>query len=167
MNGMNRLMVGIVMAGVASFIGPQSKAEDRTPLTGLFGCLEKLDLEKRAECLESEARRLQAAERSQSVVIMNRAQVAALRSKNASQKGLKNEDRSPFVSIDTRLTGVRQAGGKWLFATDGHGSWVQAESVELPRNPRVGDRFRVRRGAIGSFLANINDGMAIRVNRAR
>lgn len=148
---------------LAVFVAGAAQAAERRPLDGLYACLDRADAADRAACLEGEARRLREAERRREVVVLDRAQERNLRQRTAASPAPSKEERPAFVPIDTTLTGVQSVGGKWLFTTQASGDWIQAEAVELGRTPRVGDRFRVRRGMIGGFLANIGTGPAIRV----
>ncbi len=94
---------------------------------------------------------------------MDRGQVEALHQQAAKRPEAEKNERAPFTPVDTPLTGAHLAGGRWLFTTETSGVWIQAEAAELGRTPRIGDRFRVRRGVIGGYLANIGTGPAIRV----
>ena len=157
---MKPALAGTVIAVL--LIGPVAEAE-RSPLGGLFACLDKSDAAGRALCLETEARQLRDAERSREVVVMDRAQVTELRRRVEKRPAMPKEERQAFVPVDAPLTGVQLVGGRWLFTTATNGDWIQAEMTDLGRTPRTGDRFRVRRGVIGGFLANVGTGPAIRV----
>lgn len=158
-----RSIVAMGLSGATLMPASPILAADRRPLSSLFACLDQQDVSMRASCLEAEARLLQAAERSRDVVVMDRAQEAELRQRARLPMKTAKEERAAFVPVDTTLTDAQLVGGKWLFTTQGNGDWIQAEAIELGRTPRAGDRFRVRRGAIGGFLANIGVGPAVRV----
>lgn len=158
----------IATAGAAT--GQQPGSAGQRPLVPLFACLAQQADTVRLSCLETEARRLQAAERSRDVVVMDRQQATILRQAAAVDRGGQSGRRAvrpPFTLIDTALTAANMSGGKWVFETRNDGVWTQADVAELGRTPRAGDRWRVRRGAVGGFLANIGDGPAIRVRRLR
>ncbi len=155
------IVIGLTAGVIVS--GASSAAAERRPLAGLFACLKQSDAGRRASCLEVEAQRLQAAEGSRDIVVMDRAQAAELRKSARGHANPAKQERTAFVPIDTTLTGAQLVGAKWLFKTQGNGDWIQAEVGELGRMPRTGDRFRVRRGTIGGFLANIGTGPAVRV----
>lgn len=154
-----------VFAGtiIVSALASSALPADQSPLKGLFGCLDLADADKRASCLEGEARRLQDGERRRDVVVMDRGEVEAFHQQTAKRPAAEKKERAAFTPVDAPLTGAQVIGGRWLFTTEKSGVWIQAEASELGRTPRAGDRFRVRRGVIGGYLANIGTGPAIRV----
>ena len=73
----------------------------------------------------------------------------------------------PMNEINGTIRSVNQLGdGKWAFTLDDGARWVQIDSRDLSSYPRVGHSVRIRRAAMGSFLANINRNTAIRVRRS-
>ena len=81
----------------------------------------------------------------------------------SSKAAASEEDGVDF--IESKIASLRQfSGGKWLFVLEDGARWSQTEPARL-RSPKVGDTIRIRKAALGSYLANINGRTAIRVKR--
>jgi hypothetical protein len=80
-----------------------------------------------------------------------------------------NDAMSPDASsIETTIRSARQDPyGKWILDLAEGGRWVQIDSRELSDHPRSGLPIRVRRAALGSYLASINKQAGIRVRRVQ
>ncbi|WP_298808519.1 hypothetical protein [uncultured Sphingomonas sp.] len=145
------------------------QADRVTPnlLAPLFACLDQA-AQPRAICLNEEARKLRETQQRRGVVLLDRDKAAAMQAsiqhnEDANREKGRHEALAAFSPIAAPLTAARQQNGLWLFDVQGHGTWKQAESGELGRDPRPGDLIRIRRGTIGGFLLNIRTGPAIRV----
>lgn len=145
------------------------QADRVTPnlLAPLFACLDQAT-ETRAACLNEEARKLRETQQRRGVVLLDRDKAAAMQAsiqhnEDATREKERREALAAFSPIAAPLTAARQQNGLWLFDVQGHGTWMQAESGELGRDPRPGDLIRIRRGTIGGFLLNVRTGPAIRV----
>lgn len=69
--------------------------------------------------------------------------------------------------VESSLQSLRQAkDGKWIFVLATGAVWTQTDLQSI-RTPKVGDPIRIRRGALGSFLATVKDRPAIRMKRLR
>jgi hypothetical protein len=55
--------------------------------------------------------------------------------------------------------------GKWVFELEDGARWIQIDTMNLNIRPRAGQPIRIRRAALGSYLANVNNQTAIRVRR--
>lgn len=155
------MLVAIALSGVL----PATATPRRGELEPLFACLPVAGDAARLACLDHETRMLERRSRDTSdrasSGTTHEAEIATRPSARTRSKPL------AFQPIDDVLVEATLFAGRWLFATKNSGIWQQAENGELGRTPRVGDRLRVRRGALGSFLANIGDGPAVRVRPSR
>ncbi|TCP36723.1 hypothetical protein [Sphingomonas sp. BK235] len=140
-----------------------ARAADDDELRGLFACLPLTADAARLACLDRETRALQ----QRDVADRARPRGDAPRSRDTRAERAARSEEEAFRPVDDVLVEATLFAGRWLFATKANGVWQQATPVELGRSPRVGDRLRVRRGALGSYLANVGDGPAIRVRRLR
>jgi hypothetical protein len=83
-----------------------------------------------------------------------------------------SDNRDGDSAIETTIRSVRQGpDGKWLFDLAEGGRWVQLDSREFIVDPAAGQPIRIRRAAMGSYLANVNKqvnpNIAIRVRRVQ
>jgi hypothetical protein len=77
-----------------------------------------------------------------------------------------DQDGEDGSQIETRIVRTAPgADGKWVFQLAEGGRWAQIDSREFVVDPAPGQPIRIRRAALGSFLANINNQRAIRVKR--
>lgn len=71
-----------------------------------------------------------------------------------------------FSQIESTLRSVRQDGrGRYLFMLEDGARWAQIDTRELSATPREGQKIRIRRAVMGSYLANVGSNVAIRVRR--
>lgn len=162
------------LALVAPAAGAAQSGERPELLSRLVDCRSITANAERLACYDARVSALDEAERKREVVVVDRAQVREAR---RSLFGLTlpkirlfgDRDDAPeepeFAQIETTLKEAAQAGGRWRFTLQDGANWVQTDSEELARTPRPGQAIRIRKGALGSFLANIERQPAIRVKR--
>ncbi len=111
------------------------------------------------------------------MVVVDRAQVRAARrslfgltlpnlaildggAKDAEEKG------EGFTEIETTIgRAYRGSDGHWVMVLADGAKWLQTDTRELPGDPAAGKKIHIRKAALGSYFANINGGIAIRVQR--
>lgn len=127
--------------------------------------------EARLACFDREVAAMEAAQASGQLVAMDRQQVRRTR---RSLFGLALPDLNIFgddsddeaSSVETTIRSARQGpDGKWLIQLEDGARWAQIDSRNLAIYPRAGQPIRIRRAAMGSYLANVNNQTAIRVRR--
>ena len=70
------------------------------------------------------------------------------------------------TQLETTIKSARQnADGKWTFELAEGGRWIQLDSRRFIVDPKAGHPIRIRQAAMGSYLANVNKQVAIRVRR--
>ena len=73
-------------------------------------------------------------------------------------------DREEITQIDSTITGLRTAGDGFMIYTIADGAkWKQTEG-RTPF-PKVGQPIRIKKAAMGSYMANVNNRPAVRVMR--
>lgn len=129
--------------------------------------------EERLACFDREVAALARAEAAQEIRVLDRQQVRRAR---RSLFGLTLPDLDLFGGGDGDEQGVSEINaiirsvsqdptGKWIFVLDDGARWAQIDSRQLGIDPRPGQPIRIRRAAMGSFLANVNRQVAVRVQR--
>jgi hypothetical protein len=142
--------------------------------TRAIQCRTITDPQQRLACYDREVTALEVAERRSDIRVVDRQQVRRTR---RSLFGLTLPDLNIFGG-DNDETAVREitgtisgvstdAYGKHTFTLEDGARWRQLDSRQLNIDPRPGQPIRIRRGAIGSFLANVNNQIAIRVQRVQ
>lgn len=139
----------------------------------LIDCRSIADARQRLACYDRQAAALDAAESRKELVVLDRAQV---RRTQRSLFGLALPDLKIFGDgsgeaekeiITTIKRAWTHSTGKWAFELADGARWVQTDGREPVFAPEAGQSIRIRRAALGSYLANIDRQTAIRVQRIR
>lgn len=172
---MKRVIGAIALAGMAATAS--AKKDDKPlPRAEIFqqvvNCRSISDSAARLACYDNQVARLEEAAARKDVVIVDSAQV------KKTEKGLfgfnlgglkifgGDDSEDGLTEIETTITSISQdRSGKWAFTVEeGAGRWVQIDTATI-RTPKAGQKVKIRKAAMGSFFANINEGRAIRVKR--
>lgn len=177
--------IGTVAALVSSIaISTTALAAEKNPparsatLTRLVECRSISEPDERLACFDREVAALDAAEASKQVMIVDKEQVRKTR---RSLFGLALPDLGIFGSgagsddddeeaarLEAQIKSVSQVGyGKWAFELDDGARWVQTDDRPLGVEPRAGQTILIKRGALGSYMANVNGQRSFRVQRTR
>lgn len=79
-----------------------------------------------------------------------------------------SESEDGNSTIETTIKSVRETpDSKWIFDLAEGGRWVQLDTRNFIVDPAPGQPIRIRRAAMGSYLANVNKQVAIRVRRVQ
>jgi len=125
----------------------------------------------RLACYDAAAGRLEAAERTGEVVVVDREQARAARRQafGFNLPSLSMFDRQDDPEVDlvdlTLASASLDRDGKWLLRTGDGQVWRQIDNNKLLPPPRAGSKARVRRAVLGSYFMNIDKERAIRVRR--
>ena len=74
------------------------------------------------------------------------------------------DDKLQIKEIDARLVGFGGALGRWVLTLDNDSTWVQTDGAYI-NQPKVGAKIHIKRGVLGSYLANVNGGLGFKVKR--
>ncbi|MGE0180191.1 MAG: hypothetical protein AB7O91_10280 [Sphingomonas sp.] len=146
-------------------------------LNQLTACRTVADAAERLACYDRQVAALEEAERSREIAVVDRGQIRRTR---RSLFGLRlpdlgifggdsdeGEDGAAVNEINSTLRAAYSgADGRMIYRLEDNSVWVQTEG-RIGRMPRPGEAVRVRRGPLGSYLANIAGRPAIRVVRER
>lgn len=134
-------------------------------------CRGVADPQARLACYDREVAALEQAERTSEIRVVDRQQVRQTR---RTLFGLTLPDINIFGGddggeavneINSTLRSVSQdAAGKYTFVLADGARWRQTDSRNL-FEPKPGEPIRIRRAAMGSFMANVNRQTAVRVRR--
>lgn len=171
-------MIVLALIAAASTASPIDAAPARqaqpapAPFQKLVDCRGIADGAARLSCFDREAALLDEAQESGQLIVMDRQQV---RKTKRSLFGLALPDLGVFgdgggdegsSEIQTTIRTARQdARGRWTFEFAEGGRWTQLDSRQFIVDPAPGQSVRIRRAALGSYLANVNGQIAVRVQR--
>ena len=154
----------------------QRSAQERPQaLTRVLDCRALQSPQDRLACYDREVAALQQAEESRQLVVMDQQQVRRTRRSlfglmlpNLDLFGDDNQDQEGVSEIQSTIrSAVQTPYGKWILTLEDGARWIQIDSRDFARDPRAGHPIRIRRAAMGSYLANIDNQIAIRVRRER
>lgn len=138
----------------------------------MIDCRAVTDAAARLACFDREVTAVAAAEARQDLVVIDRAKVRTARKTlfgfSVPDLGIfgGGADEEGVNRIEGRLASAgRNPDGRWTFRLTDGARWVQADSRELAIDPVAGQTIAIRKAAMGSFLANVNKQIAIRVRR--
>jgi hypothetical protein len=171
------LAFSIVAIGLAW--APSVVAADSAPaasrvevLKGLTACRAIGDATARLDCYDKAAAAIDQAQASGDVVVIDRAQARAARRQafgfNLSALSIldRTAPKDEVNTLNSTATGAyRNGDGKWVIILDDGAHWRQIDDADLSRGPHAGSVIRIRHGALGSFVMNIDGQPYIHVHR--
>ncbi len=81
-------------------------------------------------------------------------------------EGEKKDERGALTEIEATITAARPSRtAGWRFVLDDGSIWLQTDAIAFRRDPKAGMKIRIRRAAMGSYLANVEGQLAVRVKR--
>jgi hypothetical protein len=138
----------------------------------LISCRSITDNAQRLACYDREVGVVGTASARGDLVVMNREEIRKTR---RSLFGLSLPDLSVFGGgslpgdaniLETTIKYTRQGpDGKWLFVLAEGGQWVQLDSKDFIVDPAPGQPVRIKQGALGSYMMNVNKQTGIKVHR--
>lgn len=161
----------------ATPVAPPARAPE---LQAIVDCRAITDRDSRLACYDTATDKLDRAEASGQVVVVNREQVRKVR-KDVFGLQLPSLDvfsmvgrKGPnAVSEDVdHLDGVAKAawrgeGGHWMIELETGAVWRQIDSYELARDPHPGSKVDIRRGSLGSFFLKVDGQPSFKAHRER
>lgn len=144
----------------------------------LLDCRSITTADARLACFDNNVQSLGAAIDRSDIVVADRAQIRKARRSlfglflpsfnlfgNSSETD-EREDREAFAELSSTIASARLRDGRnWTIILEDGAKWVQTDSRGFVRDPAPGMPIRIRRAAMGSFLANVGNQTAVRVER--
>jgi hypothetical protein len=164
------LSLAAAPAALAQAPAPAGRA---AALKALTDCRAVTEGAARLACFDAAAARLDQAERTGDVVVLDREQV---RTAKREAFGLKlpsfdlfdRDERQRTVEVDRVESTVASAGRGatgWVVTLENGQVWRQTDNKSLYR-VRRGDKVEIRRGTLGSFFLRVGDQPGVRAVRA-
>ncbi|MEH6700895.1 hypothetical protein [Parasphingorhabdus sp.] len=145
-----------------------------TVYTDLLACKDMADPTARLACYDEKVTTLQTAQSTNQVVIADREQVREARRglfgltlPRIKLFGGDGDEGDEIAEIDGTVQSARKIrSGKWLMRLEDGAVWQQTDSPRSSmRAPKAGDSIVIKRAALGSYLAKVNDGRGFKVMR--
>lgn len=168
--------VALAAMSAAPAAAQDASGERPEALQRLLACRALDAAEARLACFDREVAAFEAAQAANQLVVMDREQVRRTRRTLFGlvlpDLGIFGDDNrgaeAAVAEIETTIRSAAQnALGKWIIVLEDGARWIQIDTRNPAREPRGGMPIRIRRAAMGSYLANIDGQVAIRVRRER
>jgi hypothetical protein len=134
-------------------------------------CRAITDPQERLACYDREVAALEQAERTSEIRVVDRQQVRQTRRTlfgldlpDINIFGGGNDGETVSEISSTIRSASQDANGKFVFVLADGARWQQTDTRNLVQ-PKAGQPIRIRRAAMGSFLANVGRQTAVRVRR--
>ena len=168
--------LGLLAAAGASAQQAQEPQARPQALTRVLDCRTIASQADRLACYDREVAAFEIAEKAREVVVYDREQIRKTR---RSLFGIALPDLKIFggrkddggeseevTQLESTIRAISQSGNsRYVFTLEDGARWAQIDDRELSATPRAGQTVRIRRAAMGSYLANIGGNVAIRVRR--
>jgi hypothetical protein len=162
----------VAVPGVA--FAQQQTAQARPELfEALVRCRAIADDAERLQCFDTAAANLQQAEERRDLVVVDRQQVRENRRRLFGLPlpdigGLFGNDEDDEVDhIESTVASASQVDyGRWLVRLEDGSTWLQTDNEVLAARPRPGQRVRVNRASLGTYMMRVNNQPGIRVRRS-
>jgi len=175
--------VAALLAGAAHAAGKSpTKAQRAAVLQAIVDCRAQKDPDARLKCFDAAAAKLDEAEASGQVVVVDREQAKAVRKDifglqlpsldifNLGGGGKGAAAAAKGEDVDRITATVKQAwrqGDRWFFELDTGAVWRQVEASELAADPRPGSKVEIRKASLGSFMMKIDGQAGFKAHRER
>ncbi len=166
------LFAATTLALLASVAAAKDKDDNSAPppvFQAVLDCKSVIDPTERLACYDKTVDSMAAASREKDLVVADRATMKEAR-KGLFGLGLPKlklfggGDSEEVTEIESTIAGFRAASDGLLVFTLADGArWKQTDG--RLQYPKAGDKVKIRKAALGSFMANINDKPGIRVMR--
>ena len=166
------LFVALVAVPAVSPAKDPPKPPTPAVVNRVVACTAVTDAQQRLACYDREVAAMSQAEKSGDLVTMDRSQVRktkrSLFGLALPDLGVFGDDAEDETTIETTIRAVRMnPDGKYMFDLAEAGRWIQLDSRNFVIDPKAGQAIRIRRAAMGSYMANVNKQVAIRVRRVQ
>lgn len=158
----------------ASAVAAKEPAASQAPpaISRVVACTSVMDSGQRLACFDREVAAMSQAQRTGDLVAMDRQQIRKTRRSlfglslpDLGVFGDSKNDDGPSEIVTTIKSARQDPRGAWTIDLAEGGRWLQIDSRPFVIDPAPGQPIRIKRAALGSYLANVNKQVAVRVRR--
>jgi hypothetical protein len=167
------------LAIFAAAIAAPATAKDKLPpvqpsqIRELYACRDIADASARLACFDREVGELSSADQAREITFTDRQTAKEARRglfgfSFPKLGGIFGGDEDEIKEVETVIRGVStDRSGKYILVMEDDSVWMQIDTTHLPRQPKAGQKVKIKVASMGSYFATINDGRAIRMKRDR
>lgn len=165
------LLIGAVAVPAAA----KDKAPPARPaqIQELYACRDIVDPAARLACFDREVGELSTADTAREITFTDRDTAKKARRglfgfSFPKLGGIFGGDEDEVKEIETTIRSVSiDRSGKYTLAMEDDAVWVQIDTTKLPRQPKPGQKVKIKVATMGSYFATIDGGRTIRMKRDR
>jgi hypothetical protein len=172
------LRVTVPLALIACVAALPAAAKDKTTprpaqIQELYACRDIADAAGRLACFDREVGELSAADTAREITFTDRATAREARRglfgfSFPKLGGIFGGDENEVTEIETTIRSASvDRSGKYTLVMEDDAVWVQIDSATLARQPKPGQKVKIKVASMGSYFATVNNGRAIRMKRER
>ena len=165
----------VLLAGAAVPVAAKDKAPAVPPaqIRELYACRDIADPTARLACFDREVGELSAADQAREIVFTDKETAKETRRglfgfSFPKLGGIFGGDEDAIKEIETTIRAVStDQSGKYRLVMEDDAVWMQIDSTYLPRQPKPGQKVKIKVASMGSYFATVEGGRAIRMKRDR
>jgi hypothetical protein len=166
-------LAALALAGPAAARDPKVSEQRAAAFKAVTDCRSISDPNARLACYDDAVARLDQAESSGQVVVLDREAAKQVKrqafgfsipSISLFSKGDKEEEVDRLT--DTLKSARERADHRWVFELQSGAVWRQIDTNQFVNDPKPGDSVEIKRAALGSFMLKVNGRQpAVKVHR--
>jgi hypothetical protein len=167
------ILLACAAAATAAMVKDKDLRSQPIQIRELYACRDVVDAAGRLACFDREVGELAMAEAAGEITFTDRETAQKTRRglfgfSFPKLGGVFGGDEDEIKEIDTVIRSVStDQSGKYRLAMEDGTIWVQIESANLPRQPKPGQKVKIKVASMGSYFATIEGGRSIRMKRDR
>lgn len=154
-------------------------AKDKLPtarpvqIQELYACRDISDPTARLACFDREVGELSSADQAREITFTDRETAKKARRglfgfSFPKLGGIFGGDEDEIKEIETTIRSASMdRSGKYTLVMEDDAVWVQIDTTKLPRQPKPGQKVKIKVATMGSYFATIDGGRSIRLKRDR
>ena len=172
-----RVAASLVLLACASAVPAAAKDKEApvapAQIRELYACRDISDPTARLACFDREVGDLSSADQAREITFTDRATAKKARRglfgfSFPKLGGIFGGDEDEIKEIETVIRGVSaDRSGKYIFVMEDDSVWAQIDTTHLPRQPKTGQKVKIKVASMGSYFASVDGGRAIRMKRDR
>ncbi|HEX2764507.1 MAG TPA: hypothetical protein VHM92_11795 [Allosphingosinicella sp.] len=161
----------ILAAGAVAAKAPKPQARPEA-FEALVRCRAIADDAARLACFDTAARKLEEAANQRQLVVVDRKQIQETK---RNLFGLDIPNLNPFgggadeeevKSIEGVVaTAVQEGDGRWVVVLKEGGTWAQTDNNALALRPRPGQKVKIVKASLGTYMMRVNGQPGVRAKR--
>lgn len=173
----SRIALPLVLLACA--VAAPAAARDKTPparpsqIQELYACRDIADSAARLACFDREVGELSSADQAREITFTDRDTAKKARRglfgfSFPKLGGIFGGDEDEVKEIETTIRSASiDRSGKYTLVMDDDAVWVQIDTTKLPRQPKQGQKIKIKVATMGSYFATIEGGRSFRMKRDR